>query len=360
MQQSIRRHISYPDTPTFYNLYKEVLRNTDNNGRLIYANFDSSLGVPPTPEQIELLQSYQPTMPIIQFIGSEKLHGENMAVCFSQGELWVQSRNHIRTLLGDQNGMAAFVESTKQQWVQLSLHLCDLHNISLTTHTIVLDMEWAGANIQKGNAACSGTNKGTYLFDYFRVVNNATSEVQYIPTTINEPLHTHNIYLMRHFGTYTITLDFNQPTECEATLKQMAEEVEANSPIAAYFNKPDNVGEGVYLIGYNEGHMYRLKTKGEKHGGKPKEPRQPKSGAQLEQLQTIADKLTPVWRINQAITELNATELKHTGEVIKWVFADIVKEELPTLEEAKLTLKEVSNYVSKIVSTYYKDSLNSY
>ena len=358
--QSIRRHIPYPDTPTFHNLYKEVQRNTDNKGRLTYANFDPSLGILPTLEQIELLQAYTPIMPIIQFIGSEKLHGENMAVCFSQDEVWVQGRNHIRTILDDQNGMAAFVESTKQHWAQLSLHLCDKHNLSLATHTIILDMEWAGANIQKGNAACSGTDKGAYLFDYFRIVDNTTNEVQYLPISINEPLHAHNIHLMQHFGTYTITLDFNQPAECEAALKQLAEQVETNSPIAAYFNKPDNVGEGVYLIGFHEGIMYRLKAKGEKHGGKPKEPRQPKSDEQSEHLQATADKLTPVWRITQAITEVNATELKHTGKVIKWVLADIVKEELPTLEEAKLTLKEVSNYVSKIVSTYYKNSLKSY
>ena len=75
MQKSVRRHIPYPDTPTFNNLYKEVLRNTDNTGRLVYANFDPSLDIPPTPEQIELLQSYKPVMPIIQFTGSEKLHG---------------------------------------------------------------------------------------------------------------------------------------------------------------------------------------------------------------------------------------------------------------------------------------------
>lgn len=288
------------------------------------------------------------------------VHNSNMAVCYSQGELWVQGRKHIRTLLGDQNGMAAFVESTKEHWLELIIQLQVKYDIDCNNNTLVLDMEWAGSSIQKGNAACSGTDKAAYLFDYARIVTNNTNEIVYISTEGYDQREA-KIYNMKSFGNYSITLDFNRPTECEAALKQMAESVEANSPIAAYFNKPDNVGEGVYLIGFHEGTMYRLKAKGEKHGGKPKEPRQSKlTDEQSEHLQATADKLTPVWRINQAITELNATELKHTGEVIKWVLADIVKEELSTLTDAKLTLKEVSGYVSKIVSTYYKDSIKGY
>ena len=89
---SVRRHLGFGSTPSFKNLYIEVLRNTDNKGRLPYANFDPSLGEPPTEEQVELLKTYKPTMPILTFTGSEKLHGENMAVCYSQGELWDQGQ----------------------------------------------------------------------------------------------------------------------------------------------------------------------------------------------------------------------------------------------------------------------------
>lgn len=89
---SVRRHLGFGSTPSFKNLYIEVLRNTDNKGRLLYANYDPSLGEPPTEEQVELLKTYKPTMPILTFTGSEKLHGENMAVCYSQGELWVQGQ----------------------------------------------------------------------------------------------------------------------------------------------------------------------------------------------------------------------------------------------------------------------------
>jgi len=214
---NVKRHLGFGDTPSFKNLYVEVLKNTDKTGRLKYANYDPSLGEPPTEEQTVLLQSYKPIMPTLTFIGSEKLHGENMAVCYSNGELWVQGRNHIRTLLGDQNGMAAFVDSTKSVWMDIINSLSTLDLINTDTHTIVLDCEWAGANIQKGNAACSGTPKGAYLFDYYRVVSNTDDKDQELYATSGIGSDAHGIYNMASFGNYRITLDFNNPLNVKLT-----------------------------------------------------------------------------------------------------------------------------------------------
>ena len=72
---SVRRHLNFGSTPSFQNLYKEINKLTDNKGRLAYANYDPSLGEPPTEEQVELLQNYKCVMPTITFTGSEKLHG---------------------------------------------------------------------------------------------------------------------------------------------------------------------------------------------------------------------------------------------------------------------------------------------
>lgn len=360
---SVRRHLGFGSTPSFKNLYIEVLRNTDNKGRLLYANYDPSLGEPPTEEQVELLKTYKPTMPILTFTGSEKLHGENMAVCYSQGELWVQGRNNIRTILGDQNGMALFVETTKSTWMQIIMILEGMFDINTDTHTIVLDCEWAGGNIQKGNAACSGTDKGAYLFKYFRVVSNI-DDTYVLHSTSSLSYPTHNIYNICEFGAYEVNIDFNRPEEMHEMLNKAALSIEANSPIAKYFDKPDNVGEGLYFYSKPDGvhPVYRLKVKGEKHGGKPKQPRDqsPISDEHAAKLIALAETVTPVWRLTQAITDTNAAEMKHLGAVIKWVIADIAKEETPTLVEAQVELKDLSRYVSSIVKTYYQDHLKAY
>jgi len=359
----IRRHLKYPDTPNWDNFYKQIQSTTNSANRLAYANYDPSLGEPPTEAQIELLQSYIPDMPTLTMIGSEKLHGENMAVCYSNKELWVQGRNRIRTLLGDQNGMAQFVESTKDIWITLFSQIKNTYEVNTDESTIVLDCEWAGDNIQKGNAACSGTDKGAYIFDYLRVINNDTSETKFKSTEgLNIP-EGKSIYLMKSFGSYKLILDLNNPTKCDLDLKALALKIEEHSPIAEYFDKPDNVGEGVYLTCFHNEKLLRLKAKGTKHGGKPKTPRQPKiplTDEQLIAIAKLANEVTPEWRLNQAITETNAIEIKHVGEVIKWMMQDILKEEQPVILESNIEFKKAQGAIVQIVKDYYFDSIKGY
>jgi len=360
MTKTVRRHIKFPDTPRFNKLYESVAKMTNKNDRLTYADYDPSLGEPPTEEQKIKLQEYKPNLPTLTFVGSEKLHGENMAICYSEGEMWVQGRRQVRTLLGDQNGMAHFVEERKKLFTELFMQIItELFEGRITNKTIVLDAEWAGGNIQKGNAACSGTDKAVYLFDYFRIVDNITEEVEFVSTLDLHIQQDVQIYKMADFGKYTIQLDFNKPKQCEEQLNELALKIEEHSPIAEYFKKPDNVGEGVYLYSEYKEELLRLKAKGEKHGGKPKQPREPKqklTDEQTKALLDLADKVTPVWRITQGITETNATEVKHVGALIGWVIQDIKKEEVLTKSE----LSNISRYVAQITKDYYFNSLKGY
>ena len=354
----MKRHIHFGSTPNFDNLHQQVLAMSDKKGRLKFANYDPSLGKPPTDAQKELLQSYKPVLPIITFTGSEKLHGENMAVCYTRGELWVQGRNHIRTISDDQNGMAQFVEATKDYWLNILNTLTQQYSIDTSSHTIVIDCEWAGANIQKGNAACSGTDKAVYIFDYFRIVDNATEHTEYIPSQAIPVNPNVGIYLLSSFGTYSLQLDFNQPALCAAQLAQLALQIEDQSPIAKYFDKPNNVGEGVYLWGTYQGEILRVKAKGEKHGGKPKtNTKATLSEDDKSALIELADSLTPVWRITQGITETGATTREHLGSLVKWVVSDIIKEESPTLVASGVELKQLQRYIATQVKAYYFDLL---
>lgn len=353
------RHLHFGESPNLKNLYPTLKRLVDPQGRYEYAGWNPEMSTLPTEDQKQLLAEYQPVMPIITFQGSEKLHGENMAVAFSQDELWVQGRNNVRTIEQDQNGMALFVESTKDIWLKIIKHLTVLHEIDTNTHTIVIDCEWAGGNIQKGNAACSGVDKGAYIFDYFRVITNDSDESTYKSTRSIIPPRNSNIYLMSSFSSYTLVLDFNDVSKCETDLEALALSIEKASPIARYFNKPTNVGEGAYLWAKYDGRVLRLKTKGEAHGGKSKAPRvkSEKDIAEELMLKDLADKVTPVWRITQGITETSASEMKHLGPLIKWVISDVVKEETPTLVEANVEIKILSRYISAIVKNYFNDYL---
>jgi len=258
--------------------------------------------------------------------------------------------------------MAAFVDGTKDIWLSIFMQITHSEEMDDQDHTIIIDCEWAGGNIQKGNAACSNTDKGAYIFDYYRVVNNDTGETQYKSTEGLTPPTDKSVYLMSSFCQYELVLDFNDPSKCEEQLKELAESIEDSSPIAKFHNKSDNVGEGAYLwCDYNSTNL-RLKTKGEKHGGKPKVKREqsPIDNELSAKLSALAEKVTPTWRLTQAITETNATEMKHMGEVMKWVNQDIVKEEMPVLHEAGVEPKQLGRYVAKIVKDYYVDSIKGY
>ena len=64
--------------------------------------------------------------------------------------------------------------------------------------------------------------------------------------------------------------------------------------------------------------------------------------------------------ITQAINEVNATEVKHVGQVIKWVMADIAKEEQPAIEDLPLDFKQTNGAIVRIIKEYYFDSIKGY
>jgi len=360
--ESARRHLHYGSIPNWPNFYKQVARMSDNQARYDYASYDPTLGEKPTEAQAKLLQEFKPDMPTIELFGSEKLHGENMAVCYSSGEIWVQGRNSIRTVLGDQNGMAQFVEQHKSTFQTIFDEVAETCYLDTNEVTIVLDGEWAGGNIQRGNAACSGTDKAFYLFDLCRIISNETGEVQSYVSTFGIEHKDHFIYNLAEFGRYNITLDLNDKEGSYTKLEELMLSIEEKSPIAAFFDKPNNVGEGVVFHCVVNDEVLRLKVKGEKHGGKPKTPKDPKrslTSEQAELLDNMASRVTPVWRLTQAITETNATEMKHMGEVIKWVLKDIVKEDLDLLTEASISLKDARAFIVPIIRDYYTNYLNT-
>jgi hypothetical protein len=195
-----------------------------------------------------------------------------------------------------------------------------------------------------------------YLFDYYAVIRANGTEELYPNRYSKEG----DFYNLREFATYTVTLDLNFPQKCEEALSTLALAVEAHSPIAKYFNKPDNVGEGVYLwcIETKDHPTYRLKAKGDKHGGKPKRKKtQKESPEKVKALEELADKVTPSWRLQQGIQETNATSQKDIGALLKWVNQDIIKEESEVIEQGGSTHKELQRYISKITKDYFLDQI---
>lgn len=136
-----QRMIKWPSIEQFRSVIRNVQHKTrykgkDENGEAIFDPFAK--------------------LPMLDFVGTVKLHGTNASVASSLNSinaesLWCQSRENIITPEKDNAGFAMFVESMKDDFADLLL------TASLVNHTcadcyddIVVYGEWCGKGIQSG------------------------------------------------------------------------------------------------------------------------------------------------------------------------------------------------------------------
>jgi len=203
--------------------------------------------------------------PIITATASEKVHGTQGAVCYSNPDgFWIQSRKNIITPEKDNAGCAFAVEANKDVWMEIINSLASEYNINLDENIISVFAEFCGGNIQK-NACVSGLDKMFIIFRHFKVSpiepqiddNGQETAAKWLQTSICNGncfdgnfndywvnKEEKNIYNVMSFPTVSLKIDFNRPDLVQNKMIELTEEVEKNSGIANFFNKPDNIGEG--------------------------------------------------------------------------------------------------------------------
>jgi len=103
-----------------------------------------------------------------------------------------------------------------------------------------------------------------------------------------------------------------------------------------------------------------MKSKGEEHavGGKVKTVK-PVDNEKLSKIIDVAEKVTPVWRLDQMLTQAcdlqngGFIERRKMGDYIKLVVQDIIKEDTDTIMEAGLDMKDINSKVSDIAKRYF-------
>ena len=79
-------------------------------------------------------------------------------------------------------------------------------------------------------------------------------------------LNNKGIWFVEQFPTVSLEVDFERPDLAQNEMIKLTEEVEKNSGIAKFFDKPDNSGEGwVWTFIDDRGNRQVWKTKGEDH-----------------------------------------------------------------------------------------------
>lgn len=173
-----------------------------------------------------------------------------------------------------------------------------------------------------------------------------------------------NVFKITDFKTYEVEVDFDNPRLSQNKIVEMVEEVEAECPVAKMFGF-SGIGEGIVFDTFFKDKRFVFKAKGEKHVNKFKVKKLNKvDDAKLQLIQEVAEKVTPAWRLEQMWNEvfdiINGGEptIKKTGDFLKAVSQDVIKEDLDILEENNLTMKDVGGTISKIAKRWFMEKLD--
>jgi hypothetical protein len=352
----MKKMIKYPSTPQFREIVGDINRHNnfvglDEAGNAIYDPSKSK--------------------PVIKFIGTVKLHGTSSGVCFNNiGGLWVQSRSNIITPQSDNAGFAFFVESKKESFIKLIKDISVKYNVDLNLNTIVIYSEWAGAGIQKG-VGITNIDKSCFIYGVKispiidteeKLKENPAYWVDYSGFSDND----NKIYNMLDFKTFEIDIDFNRPELSQNSIINMTLEVENECPVAKFFGFPNTIGEGIVYTYINEsGVRIFFKSKGELHAGVSKvKTLKNVDDVKIQKCIDLAEKITPSWRLEQMLNETfdvingGQIDVKQMGLYLKAIMNDIVKEELLTISDTGLGVKDISKYVSEIGRNFFFQRLN--
>ncbi len=324
------------------------------------------------------LPRYNPSklLPILAVLGTEKIHGTNAAVCYSEPDgFWVQSKERIITPEKDNAGCAFIATSQQAVWVKLIKDLAEEYKIDLKNNIISLYYEFCGSNIQKKSAVL-GLDKLAIIFQHFKVSPlvpltedpNAEDGKWYVTVAKGKFISCHdkNIYHILDFPCVMLDIDFNNTDSAVDKMTVLTEDVENNSGVANYFNKPENVGEGYVWSLMLGGKLIRWKTKGKKHTSSKVKTLKPVNKEAEQKKQEFAQAMCPAWRLEQAwqtvfgINEEKAEPSeKFTGDFLRAVIADVMKEEQDALTEAGYIPKDVNSSISKCARIWFFDQLSN-
>jgi hypothetical protein len=358
----MKRLISFGSIKQFRNIIRDIQHVAQYNGQDEYG---------------EIIYDKSIKMPKIMVTASEKIHGTNGAVCYSEPDgFWVQSRKGIITPEEDNAGCAFTANNQQNVWMDLITILANEYNIDLDENIISIYFEWCGGNIQK-NSACSGLDRRAIIFEHFKVspLERNENEDEEVPAKwyrtctkkgwVDSP--DNNIFNIMNFKIWEFEIDFECALLSQNEMIKIVEEIEPNSPAGKIMGKDGNIGEGIVVTFLYKDKVYKFKVKGEKHSVtkvktlKPVNEEEEKAKIEFANYACSASRLEQAWQntfgINNEIEEPN---VKRTGDFLRAVINDIIKEESDIMAEKKLEPKIVNKLISTVARRWFMKELDKF
>ena len=328
------KHIPYPSIEQFRTAIHKVTAKTRQTG--VDVNGDAVF-------------DHTKVLPTLTYEGTVKLHGTNAAVGRLSGEdgsitYWFQSRENIINLEKDNSGFARHFQ-----------HLIELGHLfsTLSGKEIVIFGEWCGGNIQP-NVALTKLSK---RFVVFGVLADGVWQGKSVVSKVkHESIGVYNIY---DYACETIEIDFNRPEIAQNKLSELTIKVEQSCPVAKAFGV-DGIGEGIVWKCVTEGWEspdFYFKVKGEKHSASKVKTLAAVDVELVANQREFAEKTVTENRCRQGIDKLRESGKKldrtSVGDFIKWVVADVEKEESDTAKASGLDIKKTSGELTKSARTWF-------
>jgi len=300
-------------------------------------------------ENGDAIYGHNTPYPILKFRGTVKLHGTNASIIkYADGRYVFQSRENELSLTKDNARFMALMSSKPYQKLFDGIEFnesCDIYG------------EWCGEGIQKG-VAISQLSKRFVIFAV--KIDGVYQDVANYMHLANE---SEDIYHILNYPHWYMDIDFNYPEISQNKLIDLTMAVEAECPVGKAFGVI-GTGEGIVYEYINSEKRYIFKVKGEKHQNSKVKTLTTVNVEEIENMRAFIDYAVTENRMEQGIGKLIENhipiEIKSTGEFIKWVYNDVVKEESDTIIANKIDVKKLGSAVSAKAKPFWMNYLNTH
>lgn len=329
-------HILYPSIEQYRNAIHKVTctarrSGTDANGDPIYDGGK--------------------VLPVLTYEGTVKLHGTNAAICkdFHTGEIWFQSRENVITLEKDNAGFVRHFHDKLDAINSLANQA-----IGTSQGAAIIFGEWCGGNIQP-NVALAKLSKRFVIFSV-KIGEKDWLGKSDIAKLKNESIGIYNIY---DYQIETIEIDFNKPEIAQSKLSELTIKIEESCPVARAHGI-EGIGEGIVWKCVTEGWEspeFYFKVKGMLHSTSKVKTLAAVDVELVASQREFAEKTVTENRCRQGIDKLREVGKKldrtSLGDFIKWVVADVEKEETDTAAASGIDPKKASGELTKAAKTWF-------
>lgn len=340
----MKKFVKFPSIQQFRKVVKDVQNKSaftglDSEGK---ATFD-----------------YNKPKPTLTFTQTVKIHGTNAGVGLTtDGEFFQQSRNRLISTDNDNAGFANWCEESPRKlyfikWLSDVLHT----KSTLATYKdnpikqVTIFGEFAGKGIMKG-VAVSEVEKSFFAFGLYFLHEDGTTtkDTSSISSLSNTNLGIYNIFM---FENKRVEIDFNDTKEVINNILEDTLTVENSCPVGEYFGV-SGTGEGVVLL--SDCGEYLFKSKGQKHSVSKVKTLSPAETYELTNIEDFINDVLSENRLLQGIEYLREMgfpiDNSSTGEYIKWVQSNILKEEGDIIESKSLNIKKVNGVIANKAKSY--------